>query len=174
VKISPIDYMNAVIPASTGAQPQSEVRVFWLGLFLQLSVLIGVVGTCLGMVKAFHTLGEPVSESLQVLSWKDSSLLKFSASRDSAAGASAIGNPDKLSAAIGQVLESTVIGWAGNNLGVLLCLFALWHYRLRRQWMFWTSMLLGLFVMPFGLFLLVYCLVYRHEFFPRPIKVELR
>jgi hypothetical protein len=84
-----------------------------------------------------------------------------------ALGKDGIGSPDALSAAIGHTLESTLIGFIGNNVGILVCLFALWHYQLRRKWMFWASIVLSLLVMPCGLSLLVYCLVQRHEFFGR-------
>jgi hypothetical protein len=137
--------MHQHLPAFASAPSQAGVRVFWLGLFLQLSAVIGLTGTVLSMEEVFNALPKPP----------------------------AMGSVDAFCVAYGHALESTFIGWIGNNLGVLLCLFALWHYHLRRKWMFWTSIVLSLLVMPCGLFLLAYCLVQWHYFFPRPIKIAL-
>ena len=132
-------------PPPPSSRSRTGMRLVVTGLILQAGVFVGLIGTVWGMNRAFEALGT-----------------------------SGVGDPGKVSAAIGEVLTATFVGLIVNNIGVGLFLTALWHHHLRERWMFWTAVVLGVLVVPTGLALLVFSLGKRHEFFslndrPRPL-----
>lgn len=116
---------------------QTGRRLVAAGLVMQLSVLIGLAGTIRGIRQAFESLGQRTE---------------------------GVADPSRLSMAIGEVLCSTFLGMIGNNIGAALILVALWRYHLRSSSLFWLGVAVGFIVFPLGLALMIYCLVYRHEF----------
>jgi ABC-type antimicrobial peptide transport system permease subunit len=120
--------------------PQSGAFIAKLGAWLQLAQFIGLVGTIIGMRKAFSTLKT-----------------------------SGTGDPEILSGAIGEVLISSAAGIAVSFIGVLLVLFAVTACRYRSVWMFWFLCLYGglitfSYFLPFGLFFLIFALMKKDEF----------
>lgn len=86
-----------------------------IGAWLQLLPLVGVIGTVLGMIRAFSTL--------------------------STDGAS---DPSKQSAAIGEVLISTAFGFWGGILGSLLLGIAVFAQQNQPRWVkvvFWLTLI---------------------------------
>ena len=116
-----------------------------IGAFLQLGPVVGLIGTVIGMRRAFDTLG-----------------------------AAGIADPEKLSANIGEVLIATVIGLALGVIGIVLLCIALFGCRYRAEWFFWFLVIYGgILVLQFpvgtalGLVFLVFCLTRRNEFLAR-------
>jgi hypothetical protein len=109
------------------------------GSVMQLAFVVGLSGTIVGMVHAFETLG--------------------------AAGTS---DPSALSAAIGQVLWSTVAGITIAAVGAILMSIALFGMRYRARWFFWCLMVTGVIWLgtfpPLGLLFLIYGIMKRKEF----------
>ncbi|QIF01223.1 MotA/TolQ/ExbB proton channel family protein [Roseimicrobium sp. ORNL1] len=113
------------------------------GAWMHLAILIGMIGTVIGMTKAFETLGTAGVE-----------------------------DPSHLSAAIGQVLWSTAIGMGVGTIGALLICIAVIATPYRDKWVFWFMIASGVawsaavYLLPLGLLLLAIALIKRHEFFP--------
>lgn len=112
------------------------------GAFLQLGPVIGVVGTVIGMMRAFDTLA-----------------------------AQGIGDPQRLSANISEVLIATIAGLALGVIGLVFLCIALFGCRYRAEWFFWFLVIYGaLLLLGFpvgtvaGIVVLVSCLTLRHEF----------
>lgn len=78
------------------------------GAFLQCGPLLGIAGTVLGMVGAFHNLGD-----------------------------TGISDPKLLSASVSVTLTATVIGMAAGALGMILLAVAIFACRYRARWLFW-------------------------------------
>jgi biopolymer transport protein ExbB/TolQ len=108
-----------------------------IGAWMQLALLIGVAGSVIGMMQAFDALE---------------------------ASAPGVGDPTRLSAAIGHVLWSTLIGFVISVIGGILICIALLGTSYRSRWFFWFLILDGL-VHPFGIFFIVFALIKRQEFF---------
>ena len=106
---------------------------------MQLAFVLGVLGTCLGMMHAFKILGE-----------------------------AQVGDPSRLSAAISEVLWSTILGMGVALIGTVLICVALFGMRYRARWFFWCLILTGLIWLgtfpPLGLFFLIYGIMKRTEF----------
>lgn len=84
-----------------------------LGAWLQVLPLVGIIGTVLGMMHAFSTLGT-----------------------------SGVGDPSKLSGAIGEVLISTALGFFGGMIGSVILGVAVFVQRNQPRWVkviFWIS-----------------------------------
>ena len=119
------------------------------GAFLQLGPVVGIAGTAIGMLRAFKTL--------------------------ESAGPG-ISDPQHVSAAIGDVLITTIAGLALGVVGIVLLCIALLGSRYRAEWFFWFLVIYGGLLLfsfpvgtPIGIFFLVYCLTRRQEFLlPRP------
>ncbi len=122
----------------------------WLQLAQFVGFAIGFARTVPGMMKAFHELGT--------------------------AGP---GDPALLSAAIGEILIAVLVAASGgialSLIGILLVLIAITVCRYRAKWMFWFLCIYGglmIFILwyflPFGLFFLIFALVKKDEFLPRP------
>ena len=111
----------------------------WIGVGLQTGWPVGVAGTIVGMVSAFAGLG-----------------------------ASGVGDPSKLSAAIGEVLVSTFTDILVASVGLIPLIVSVTFYRYRVRWRFWFCTIHGGFLTllanPLGLFLLIFALVKRCEF----------
>ena len=112
------------------------------GAMLQLGPVIGAIGSVIGMMHAFETLG-----------------------------ASGMADPQRLSANIGEVLISTAIGFGVGLIGLALLCVALFVYRYRAVWLFWFLVIYGgvlLLGYPVGTVIsipfLVYSITFRHEF----------
>jgi len=96
-----------------------------VGAWLQLLPVVGIIGTVLGMIHAFSTLGT-----------------------------SGVGDPSKLSAAIGEVLISTALGFFGGMIGFVCLGVAVFAQRKQPRWVkvvFWIAALPALN----GVFMLV-------------------
>lgn len=77
--------------------------------------MVGIIGTVLGMMHAFSTLGT-----------------------------NGVGDPSKLSAAIGEVLISTALGFFGGMIGLVILGVAVFVQRSQPRWVkviFWISIL---------------------------------
>lgn len=86
-----------------------------LGAWLQVLPVVGIIGTVLGMMHAFSTLGT-----------------------------NGVGDPSKLSAAIGEVLISTALGFFGGMIGSVILGVAVFVQRSQPRWVkviFWISIL---------------------------------
>jgi hypothetical protein len=114
-------------------------RLALTGSVMQFGTVLGLIGTCLGMMHAFEVLGE-----------------------------SQVGDPSSLSAAIGEVLWSTFIGIAVSAVGAILMCIALFSARYRAPWFFWCLMISGVLWLvsffPLGLLFLIYGIMKRKEF----------
>ncbi|WP_395740982.1 MotA/TolQ/ExbB proton channel family protein [Prosthecobacter sp.] len=126
---------------------QSGAFIAKLGAWLQLAQFIGLVGTVIGMQKAFSTIKT-----------------------------SGAGDPEILSGAIGEVLISSAAGIAISFIGVLLVLFSITACRYRAVWMFWFLSLYGglitfSYFFPFGLFFLIFALMKKDEFLRPSVPV---
>ncbi|MDZ4289166.1 MAG: MotA/TolQ/ExbB proton channel family protein [Prosthecobacter sp.] len=111
-----------------------------IGVWMQVAQVVGVAFTVWGMMHAFEVLG-----------------------------ASTAADPARLSGAIGVVLYSTAGGVAAGLVGCIFLTISITTYHYREPWIFWFLLTYGLLCTPFGLFFLVYCLIYRDEFL-RPIQ----
>lgn len=112
-----------------------------IGAWMQLAILIGVTGTVIGMMQAFDALE---------------------------AATPSVGDPAGMSAAIGHVLWSTLIGLIISIIGGILMCIALLGTHYRARWFFWFLILDGL-VHPLGIFFIVFALIKRREFFPEKL-----
>lgn len=117
-------------------------RLAKLGAWMQLALLIGLAGSIIGMMSAFHVLGS---------------------------AAPGVSDPSELSAAIGHVLWSTFVGFVFSLIGGILICIALLGTCYRAPWFFWFLVLDG-FIHPFGLFFIIFALIKRHEFFPAKLS----
>lgn len=91
-------------------------RLAKIGAWLQLCPLIGLLGTVIGMMRAFKMLGTQ-----------------------------GIGDPSQLSGAIGEVLIATYIGQFGGLIGSVFLALAIWRYGFRPRWI-WSVFTLSLLV----------------------------
>lgn len=87
---NPYTPLQSALEGGIKDRPRST-KLAKLGAWLQLSPLIGVVGTVLGMMRAFSNVNTD-----------------------------GVGDPSQLSGAIGDVLISTAIGLFGNMIGCLI------------------------------------------------------
>lgn len=115
------------------------------GAFLQCGPLIGLIGTFVGMRRAFQTLGS-----------------------------SGIAQPSQVAAAIDTVLIVTAAGFVLGIIGLLLFLISHFSYRYRAPWVFNFLVIYGavlLFAFPIGtiigIALLVFCFTHKDEFLSR-------
>jgi hypothetical protein len=86
-----------------------------VGAWLQVLPVVGIIGTVLGMMHAFSTLGT-----------------------------NGVGDPSKLSGAIGEVLISTALGFFGGMIGSVILGVAVFVQRSQPRWVkviFWISIL---------------------------------
>jgi hypothetical protein len=86
-------------------------------------------------------------------------------------GKDGVGDPQRLSANIGEVLIPTAIGFGVSLAGLALICIALFRYRYRAKWFFWyltISSCILLFGFPvgtiIGVIILSFCLARKHEF----------
>jgi hypothetical protein len=114
-----------------------------VGAWMQLALLIGVVGSVIGMMRAFDALE---------------------------AATPGIKEPGGISAAIGYVLWFTFVGLVISFIGGILICIALLSSRYRAPWLFWFLILDG-FLHPLGLFFIAFALIKRHEFFPEKLSL---
>lgn len=98
-----------------------------LGAWLQLAPVLGMIGTIFGMAKAFNTLAS-----------------------------SGAGDPEKLSAAIGDVLIITMIAVSLSSIGLVLVTIAITICRYRERWMFQFLCFYGLLAIGLNLCLLAF------------------
>ncbi len=108
--------------------------------------LFGLMGTIIGMLSAFQTMGSEGSE-----------------------------NAEALASDIGFSLITTTIGLCIGIIGGIMMLIALFVVKYRAPWFFWYYVImstLGLFNFPVGTILgalmLVYLILHRKEFINRP------
>ncbi|MGV3659856.1 MAG: MotA/TolQ/ExbB proton channel family protein [Prosthecobacter sp.] len=105
---------QAVAPTALAGRP-AATKLAKTGAWLQLLPLLGIIGTGLGMMRAFSTL--------------------------TTHGA---GDPAKLSAAIGEVLIATAVGFWGGMIGFVLLGFSLFVQRNQPRWVkvvFWLALI---------------------------------
>ena len=95
---------EASIGPATDSRPDST-RTAKVGAWLQLGVLIGIGATIKGMMNAFDALGT-----------------------------SGVGDPTKLSGAIGEVLIYTMTGFLVGFIGCILLGVAVFYQRCRARW----------------------------------------
>ncbi len=88
------------------------------GAVMQAGPLIGILGTVVGMLSAFHELSS---------------------------GSAGTGDPGHLSKAIGVTLITTAIGMATAVVGVVLMLLGLLVFRCRQRWLVNTLAAVGIF-----------------------------
>lgn len=124
------------------ASPNPGTLLAKIGALAQIGPLVGLSGTVWGMVGAFETLA-----------------------------ASGVGDPEKLSAAIGDVLVSTAVGILFGLAGIILLVIAITFCRYRAPWAFWFLTIYGALLIlafpfgtPFGLFFVIYCQMKKNEF----------
>ena len=120
-------------------------RVALVGAFLQLGPLIGLVGTFVGIIRAFYTLESSSS-----------------------------GDPARLSANVTGALYATAAGLVLSVVGLILIYVALFRYRYRAEWFFGFLLIYGGVLLAgfpigtvFGIVILSYCLMRRNEFLLR-------
>ena len=108
--------------------------------------ILGYVGTIIGMLSAFQTMGSEGTE-----------------------------NTEALASDIGFSLVTTSIGLCIGIIGGIMMLIALFAVKYRASWFFWYYAImatLGLFNFPVGTILgslmLVYLITHRNEFKTRP------
>jgi hypothetical protein len=111
-------------------------------ILLLAGPLFGLMGTIIGMLSAFQTMGSEGSE-----------------------------NAEALASDIGFSLITTTIGLCIGIIGGIMMLIALFVVKYRAQWFFWYYAImstLGLFNFPVGTILgslmLVYLITHREEF----------
>jgi len=126
------------------ARPKGKILAI-TGAIFQIGPVIGLMGTVIGMVRAFGMLAND-----------------------------GISDPRALSGAISEVLVMTFAGLVVGIIGIVLCIIAATACRYRAQWFFWYLVIYGILLVfsypygtPLGLLLLVYCLAKEKEFFPR-------
>lgn len=114
-----------------------------IGAILQLGPFIGAVGTTIGMMRAFATL-------------------------EATPG---VGDPQQLSASIGNVLVLTAVGLAISAIGLVLLCIALFGCRYRAECFFWFLVIYSgilFFSFPvgpvFAVVFLIFCIKHRQEF----------
>jgi biopolymer transport protein ExbB/TolQ len=119
-----------------------------LGIVLFTGPIWGVLGTVIGMIRAFNTLAE-----------------------DKVASA------ESLSQDIGITLVTTAVGITVGLLGAILILMALFATKNRENWFFWWSVVLSVFwgvaIFPYGLIagLPIFILfIMKRDEFPKPTK----
>lgn len=112
------------------------------GAFFQLGPFIGAIGTTIGMMRAFQTLGS-----------------------------NGVSDPQRLSANIGEVLLATAIGLGFSLVGLILICIALFASRFRAPWFFWFLVIYGCILLCgfpigtiFGVVILTFSVTRRHEF----------
>ncbi len=112
-----------------------------IGLWLQLGPVFGLVGTVVGMLRAFSTMGVDGSD------------------------------PKELAAGISTALITTAVGAVVALVGIFLIAISVFAYQYRAKWLFvWLVVLsvLHLFWWPYGTVLgvvaLIALMVYRRQF----------
>ena len=128
----------------------SRSKGHWLaviGAWMQVAPVLGMIGTIIGMMRAFEAHGS--------------------------ADPSQVGELSQLSAAIGEAMIATFVGMLIALLGAVLMLVAVLSCRYRSPWLFWVFIVLGLlYLMAFplgtliGVVFLVVALTKRLEFLP--------
>lgn len=115
------------------------------GALLQLGPVVGLLGTLIGMMGAFRTLGS-----------------------------GGIAEPQHLGANIGVVLCATAAGLALGLMGLVLLCIALFSCCYRAEWFFWFLVIYGGILLcgfpvgtVLGIIILVYCLTHRAQFLTR-------
>lgn len=111
---NPYEAPRSELGAAVPPRP-AATKVAKVGAWLQLLPLLGIMGTTFGMVRAFSTL--------------------------TTHGA---GDPAKLSAAIGEVLIATALGFWGGMIGFGFLGFAMFVQRNQPRWVrviFWLALL---------------------------------
>jgi hypothetical protein len=109
---------NPYTPPQASLAPSNlpqATKLAKVGAWLQVLPVLGIIGTVLGMMRAFSTLG-----------------------------ANGVGDPSKLSAAIGEVLISTALGFFGGMIGSVILGIAVFVQRSQPRWVkviFWLSVL---------------------------------
>jgi len=113
------------------------------GAILQLGLLVGVVGTVVGMMKAFQALG-----------------------------ADNVSDPRVLAQSIGDVLIFTAIGLAFAVAGFVFICIAFFGSRYRARWFFWFLIDYGIILllaypvgMAMGICMILFAILHRREFF---------
>jgi len=112
------------------------------GAVLQLGPLFGLIGTVIGMLSAFQTMG-----------------------------ADGVGDSEALAGDISFALITTAIGLCIGLIGLVLMLIALFKSKYRALWFFWfLSVISILMLLRFpagtiiGISLLIYLITHRNEF----------
>jgi MotA/TolQ/ExbB proton channel family len=134
---------------SNKSKPGRKLAI--VGAYLQIGLVLGLIGTVIGMMKAFNELGQ-----------------------------SGIGDPGQLAASINIMLHATAVGVAFGLTGLILVCIAAFHYDYRTPWVFAFLVIYGvLFCLHFpfgtaiGSVLLFTCINRRQQFFiartPSPI-----
>ena len=120
------------------------------GAYLQLGLLVGVVGTVIGMMHAFDTLGR-----------------------------SNVSDPRQLAASISTVLVATFVGLVFSVVGFVLIGISIFACNYRARWCFWFLVVSGgILLLGFpigtaiGVAILIYCYGHRDEFLRRDLSGE--
>ncbi|MGB8354132.1 MAG: MotA/TolQ/ExbB proton channel family protein [Chthoniobacteraceae bacterium] len=128
-----------------GNQTNSGRTFALTGAYLQLGVLVGKVGTVIGMMHAFDTLG-----------------------------GSNVSDPRQLAASISTVLIATFVGLVFGVVGFVLIGVSIFACGYRARWCFWFLVVYGgILLLGFpigtaiGLAILIYCYGHRDEFLRR-------
>ncbi|GAA5144137.1 hypothetical protein GCM10023213_33590 [Prosthecobacter algae] len=123
-----------------------------VGAWLQVGLVIGMVMTVGGMVRAFRLVG-----------------------------AAEVADPAKLSAAIGEVLIYIMVGVVMSLVGAVLMLVAVYSSGYRAQWLFWMLLGLGVvYALAFpvgtvvGAVLIITALAKNQELLAEPRKPQVR
>ena len=123
-----------------------------VGAWLQVALVIAMVMTVGGMVRAFRVVG-----------------------------AAGVGDPAKLSEAIGEVLIFISVGVVVSLVGAVLMLVAVYSSGYRAQWLFWMLLGLGVvYALAFpvgtvvGAVLIITALAKNQELLAEPRKPQVR
>lgn len=112
------------------------------GAILQLGPVFGIIGTVIGMLSAFHTIGQEGEAK-----------------------------PEALASDISFALITTAIGLSIGIIGLILMLTALFKFKYKATWLFWFLITISILMsirFPggtiIGICLLVYLITHRKEF----------
>lgn len=152
--------MEAAAPAPHIPRKQEGGFIAKLGAWLQLAQILGMLGTIIGMTRAFDTL-----------------------TTDGA------GDPARLSGAIGEMLIFTLAGVVLSLAGVVLVIVAVTAFRYRAMWMYYFLWCYGILSLgaeawvafhrlpfllgyhaPFGLFFVLFAVMKRQEFLQAGVR----
>jgi biopolymer transport protein ExbB/TolQ len=124
-------------------------RLALIGGWMQLGPVVGLLGTVIGMMRAFSVLG----------------------------GSGMSTDPGQMAAAVGEVLIFTLIGLLLSTTGLVLMALAFFVYRYREPWMWRLLLIFALLIVwvyPMGtvqgLVVLIFCLMKRKDFFPPKVE----